>query len=282
MDGGTGRCLCGNVRYRFEGTPNWQVHCHCESCRRATSSPFTSFFAVDRARFGWVASTPAEYRSSPGATRAFCPRCGSQMAYQSHERSHEIDLYACTLDAPETFAATAHVHAQERLPWLRLADGLPRRYTPRRLEPGDDMGPVLDLMRTEFAYMDGVIDPPSSMHRLSLDDIARQAGAGEVWVIEERDSLIACVFLTPKADALYVGKLAVAGARRGEGLARQLIDHAAVRARARGLGALELQTRVELSANQRAFAAMGFVPAGETAHEGFDRATSRTYRRALD
>jgi len=45
--------------------------------------------------------------------------------------------------------------------------------TPRQLLPGDDPAPVLALVRASFAYMDGRIDPPSSMHRLSEDDIAR-------------------------------------------------------------------------------------------------------------
>ncbi|MEI2652271.1 MAG: GNAT family N-acetyltransferase [Microthrixaceae bacterium] len=73
---------------------------------------------------------------------------------------------------------------------------------------------------------------------------------------------VACVFLTPKPGALYVGKLAVADSHRGQGLARRLIDRAEARAREMGLPALELQTRVELVENQAAFLAMGFREVG--------------------
>ena len=48
-----------------------------------------------------------------------------------------------------------------------------------------------------------------------------------------------------------------------------------------GLPVLELQTRVELVENQAAFLAMGFVEVGRTAHKGYDRPTSITYRRAV-
>ena len=68
---------------------------------------------------------------------------------------------------------------------------------------------------------------------------------------------------------------------RGQGLARRLIDVAEARAREMGLPALELQSRVELVENQEAFQAMGFQEVGRTAHPGYDRPTSITYRRAV-
>lgn len=281
MDGGTGRCLCGAVRYAFDGAPNWQVHCHCESCRRATASPFTSFFGVPRASFRWTGGEAATYNSSPGVTRSFCPACGTPMSYQTEDRSDEIDLYAATLDDPRGYRATAHVHWDEHLPWLHLADGLPTRYTPRRLTPGDDMAPVLTLIREAFAYMEGVIDPPSSMHRLTEAELARQSSDAEIWVLEELGDTVACVTLTKQPECLHLGKLAVAATHRGRGLSRQLVAHAEARAKALGYHTLELQSRVELGENHAAFRAMGFVKVGETAHAGYGRPTSFTFRKAV-
>ena len=152
---------------------------------------------------------------------------------------------------------------------------------PWRLGARDDPAPILALIRAEFAFMDGRIDPPSSMHRLRAADVASQAAAGEVWVIGPAGAPLACVFLTPKPAALYIGKLTVAGPARGQGLARRLVDLAEQRARALGLPALELQTRVELTGNHATFARLGFVQVGETAHPGYDRTTSLTFRKAL-
>lgn len=150
--------------------------------------------------------------------------------------------------------------------------------TPRLAEDPALWPPILALLRQAFAYMDGRIDPPSSLRDLTPEALTRQARVGEIWII---GAPVACVFLTPKPGALYVGKLAVAESHRGQGLARRLIDRAETRAREMGLPALELQTRVELVENQATFVAMGFREVGRTAHEGFARPTSITYRRAV-
>jgi ribosomal protein S18 acetylase RimI-like enzyme len=151
--------------------------------------------------------------------------------------------------------------------------------TPHRAVDPYDWPALLRLIQTEFAFMDGRIDPPSSMHNLSADAIAAQARSGEVWVIGPPPT--ACVFLTLKPNALYIGKLTVAAAHRGLGLGRTLIDHAETRARALHLPALELQTRVELTENHATFQALGFHEVARTAHPGHDRPTSITFRRPV-
>lgn len=155
-----------------------------------------------------------------------------------------------------------------------------QRETPglRRLGPDDEMAPVHALLTGAFAYMDGVIDPPSSMTRMTPADLAAEAGRAELWVL---DGPLACMILTDKGDTLYLGKLAVAGEWRGTGLARAMIDHALTRAKALGRPSVTLQTRVELTDNHRAFQALGFVETGRTAHAGYGRPTSVTYTRAV-
>jgi len=148
--------------------------------------------------------------------------------------------------------------------------------TPYRLDSTSDFRPVLQLVQDSFAYMDTRIDPPSSMHRLTVEDIRQQAAAGEVWVIGAPP--VSCMFLTNKGNCLYLGKLAVATDHRGKGLARQMVALAVARARALDLPAVELQTRVELTENHATFAALGFTETGRTAHPGYDRPTSITFR----
>ncbi len=149
---------------------------------------------------------------------------------------------------------------------------------PRPIAPSDaaTLDAVLALIRDAFAYMDGVIDPPSSMHRLTRESLA---SGGEVWAIGNPP--LACAVFTPKPHALYVGKLATAPSARGQGHARALLAAAESRARALGLPVLELQTRVELTANHATFRALGFTETARTAHAGFDRPTSITMRRSL-
>lgn len=140
---------------------------------------------------------------------------------------------------------------------------------------------VLSLIQTSFSYMENRIDPPSSMHSLTVEAISKHSETGEIWVIEQQNSPIACMFLTPKAHALYLGKLAVSEAYRGQGLARQLVGCAETRCLALGFSTLELQTRVELIQNHQAFVKMGFRKTGESAHDGYDRPTDITMQKEL-
>ncbi len=150
----------------------------------------------------------------------------------------------------------------------------------RRLGPQDpDLREVLRLLQDSFAYMEGRIDPPSSIRDLTLAALAGHCATGEIWVIGAPPH--ACVLLTPRPGVLYLGKLATAADRRGQGLARRLVACAEDRARSLGLAALELQTRVELTGNHAAFAALGFAEAGRTAHAGHARPTSITLRRPV-
>jgi predicted N-acetyltransferase YhbS len=148
--------------------------------------------------------------------------------------------------------------------------------TPIRATDPCDWAAILALIRRVFSGMEGRIDPPSSLHALTA---AALLGGGEVWAIGAPP--VSCVILTPRAGALYLGKLAVEPALQGRGLGRRLVALAEARARELGLPALELQTRVELVENHAAFRAMGFEKVGETAHAGFARATSFTFRKRL-
>lgn len=123
----TGRCLCGAVTFRCTEPPLWQGHCHCESCRRATASPMTSFLGVRDGAWAWTGSAPATYASSPGVTRSFCATCGTQMAFRADRFLGETHFYAATLDRPEEYRPSVHYHSAEALPWIHLADGLAQR-----------------------------------------------------------------------------------------------------------------------------------------------------------
>jgi GNAT superfamily N-acetyltransferase len=155
----------------------------------------------------------------------------------------------------------------------------PRDIVVRRA-PADfaDWKSVRALILEAFAYMEGRIDPPSSALRLTPQSMAADAAAGALLLAERAGTLVGCVFVRPKGDALYIGKLAVRPALHGCGIATALLAATRAEARAIGLTALELRTRIELTETHAAFARMGFVKRGETAHPGYDRPTSITMR----
>lgn len=145
----------------------------------------------------------------------------------------------------------------------------------------DDWPALLTLLQRAFASMDGRIDPPSSLTAMDAAALRAKAAGEHLLLAHHGRTLAGCVFAALRSDCVYLGKLAVDVQWRGRGVARQLVDAAAGWARAQGRTALELQTRVELLENHRAFAALGFVKVGETAHPGYTRPTSITLRRAL-
>jgi hypothetical protein len=56
----------------------------------------------------------------------FCATCGTPIAFEHDRFPHEIHLYAASLENPRDFAPQFHVFDAERLPWIELADDLPR------------------------------------------------------------------------------------------------------------------------------------------------------------
>lgn len=144
-----------------------------------------------------------------------------------------------------------------------------------------DISGVFELLRESFSYMADRIDPPSSLTRMSAGDVAAKAALEDLFVIRAGGLPIACLFGSPLGPIYYVGKLAVARAHRGQGLARALMEAAADHARAAGQRELQLQSRVELVENHAAFKALGFTQCGTTTHEGFSQPTSLTFRRPL-
>src|SRR5262245_38497837 len=121
-----GGCFCGAVRYRIDGDPDRVTHCHCEHCRRTGGAPFLTWIEVEASRFALVGGTPSRYTSRPGVTRSCCSRCGTQLTYQHADEPDVVDITACSLDEPDAIAPEDHVWCERMLPWLKLADGLPR------------------------------------------------------------------------------------------------------------------------------------------------------------
>lgn len=122
----TGRCLCGAVRFRATGAPKWVAHCHCESCRRQTGSPFTTYAGYRTPTVAFEGTPLSRYPSSPGVTRSFCPRCGTPMSFVGERWPDEVHLFLATFDDPNALSPKAHVNTAEQLSWIHLADGLPR------------------------------------------------------------------------------------------------------------------------------------------------------------
>jgi len=107
------------------GAPIWVAHCHCESCRRATSAAFASYAGYPVAAVDWLGGPRAIYRSSPIVERGFCRACGSQMSFQSARWPGEVHLLLPSFEDPESLTPGRHIHAGARIGWVAQMVDLP-------------------------------------------------------------------------------------------------------------------------------------------------------------
>jgi GNAT superfamily N-acetyltransferase len=162
--------------------------------------------------------------------------------------------------------------------WLRkVGANKESLMTPFQPSAPYDWDALFALIKRAFAGMEGRIDPPSSLYRMTPRDLANHPG--EVWVIGRPAR--ACMVLTRKPHTLHLGRLSVDQPWQGKGYAHILINHAETRARAMGLPALELQSRIELVENHAIFFALGFEQSSATTHEGFDSPTSLVFTKSV-
>ena len=121
-----GGCLCGSVRYAIEALDGDVVdYCHCGQCRKASGAPVTAWVQVAPARFAVTQGEPRGFRSSERGTRWFCPDCGSSL-YMTDPEDRSVGVALGSLDEPARLRPTVHGWTGARLPWLDIADDLPR------------------------------------------------------------------------------------------------------------------------------------------------------------
>lgn len=121
----SGGCHCGAVRYTIAGDLIHHTLCHCSDCRRNAGAPVVGWAGARREQFH-IDGDLTDYRSSPDATRSFCPTCGTGLFYVNEEvLPGLIDVQTSTFDTPEASAPSAHVQVAERLPWMEKVQELP-------------------------------------------------------------------------------------------------------------------------------------------------------------
>lgn len=144
-----------------------------------------------------------------------------------------------------------------------------------------DWGGLHRLLNRAFADMAGRIDPPSSLTAMTVRSIMIKAETEKLVLAYDGKALAGCGFGRIDDRALYLSKLAVDPDYRRRGLMREIVAQMEVLAKHDALSALTLQTRVELTGNHAVFRALGFEKVGETAHPGYDRPTSFTFRKEI-
>ncbi|MBW2275588.1 MAG: GFA family protein [Deltaproteobacteria bacterium] len=130
----TGGCLCGELRYEARD-PIDAGYCHCRLCQRSSGAPVLAWATFPTATFSQTKGEPATYSSSDAGRRDFCAGCGTQIAFRDTGTPERIDVNLGSLDDPAAIEPMYHIWLGSRIPWLEIADHLPR-YT----DEGPDAG----------------------------------------------------------------------------------------------------------------------------------------------
>ena len=102
----TGRCYCGELKYKVEGDPVTKGNCHCRECQYISGGQPNAFMVMPDAGFEYTQGTPKTFTRSDlekPRTREFCGNCGTHILTRSEFRPGAVVLKVGTLDDPSVF-----------------------------------------------------------------------------------------------------------------------------------------------------------------------------------
>jgi hypothetical protein len=125
----TGSCLCGEVAYALDETPQKVVHCHCTRCQRSRGTAHATNVFVRQENLRWTrgADRVVTYKLPEAQlfATAFCASCGSLLpALFAGIRRYNIPVGS--LDRPLDVKPRLHIYASSRAPWHTITDSLPQ------------------------------------------------------------------------------------------------------------------------------------------------------------
>lgn len=144
-----------------------------------------------------------------------------------------------------------------------------------------DLAPMVEVIRAAFAEYEDRLDPPSSAQRRTVESTRQELAGGSAFVATVEQSLVGCVLYFPKADHMYLARLAVLPAYRGHGIGRSLIAAVEERARAAGLEWVELSVRLQLAELRATYERLGYRALRYGTHAGYSAPTYVTLYKPL-
>ena len=125
-----GSCLCGAVRWSFDGTPRDVLECHCHRCQKHTGNYMAATAgATDAVRITGDTVRWYSPEDDPNVAYGFCATCGSSLFFRSgivDGTNTSTSLCAGSVDGPSGLRTTEVWFAGNAADHVRLSDDVTR------------------------------------------------------------------------------------------------------------------------------------------------------------
>jgi hypothetical protein len=122
-----GSCLCGKVRYEYDGDINEIAMCHCSQCRHAQGGAFATNSPIDAEKLKFTGSEfIKEFESNDNKVRAFCQNCGSPLYSAKRDLPNTKRLRVGTIETAFDCENKYHIFSASKASWHTIIDNYPQ------------------------------------------------------------------------------------------------------------------------------------------------------------
>lgn len=131
--------------------------------------------------------------------------------------------------------------------------------------PGD--APLVHrIMQEAFEEYRGRLEPPSSAHDETIEDVRHAIAAGGAVLAWDEGTAVGSARFRPRPGYLYVGRVSVLPAWRGRGIGAALMTAIGEQARTLGLPEIRVEVRLSLPSNAALYRRLGYQTVSEQPH----------------
>ncbi|WP_426357013.1 GFA family protein [Pseudocolwellia sp. HL-MZ19] len=124
-----GTCQCGNISYTIKAKPTKVMACHCQECRKLSTSAFSITIVVDTndIEFSGTFNEWVRIADSGNKNHAkFCVGCGNRVYHYNPDDLSSIRLKLQPIDVADDtiFQPSVHVWVSEKLSWFVIPENI--------------------------------------------------------------------------------------------------------------------------------------------------------------
>jgi ribosomal protein S18 acetylase RimI-like enzyme len=122
------------------------------------------------------------------------------------------------------------------------------------------------IMQEAFEEYRGVLEPPSSTHEETVEDVRRAFATGGAVLAWQGEEAVGSARFQPRPEYLYVGRVSVLPAWRGRGIGAAMMTFIEEHARALGQPETRVEVRLSLPSNVGLYRRLGYRTISEQPH----------------